>query len=125
MTGSLRGGHVFVAKIRQDDPWATTTVKIAVVVRHQGSGQRHRGDAGLAGPTWLPSGVAAAAERPLERPSKLGAERRVEDEVDGAVDYDEQVAQVAADLQPQSVRRRQRSRCGDEVDGVEFEDGLR
>jgi len=57
------------------------TMSRVIVNRQQFSCQRHgRVNAGR---------PAAAAERPLKRLTKLGAERRVQDEVDGAVDNDE------------------------------------
>ena len=45
------------------------------------------------------SSVAAQTEQTAERHAELAAERRVENEVDGAVDDDEQVEHVAGELQ--------------------------
>ena len=57
--------------------------------------------------------------------SELGAERRVQYEVDGAVDDHQQVAEVGADRQAERAAGRELAVRRDQVDCVEFLDGLR
>jgi len=95
----------------------------AVVV---GRRQRYGCDCGHAGRT-SPARLhicPAVAERLLERLSKLDAERRVQHEVHSAVDYHQQIAEVAADGELVSAGGGQPARRH-EIDGVELLDSLR
>lgn len=61
-------------------------------------GRQGRRAAPVPCPRSLPDGSVgpeAAAKHDLERPAKFGAEMRVEEEVDRAVQHDEQVENVA------------------------------
>ena len=116
--GGLRRHEFIVGETRRVSVRAMTRPKPVVVDRDQPTtGRLQRQATGSAGP-------ATAAERPVERLAELGAQRRVEDEVNSAVDHDEQVAEVAADGQLEPACLGQCARRRDHVDAVELQDGL-
>jgi len=103
--------------------WFADCRRRRVGLQRYGGCRAQPGEVGSAGTARLPH--ITRAEREEERLSKLGAERGVQDEVDCAVDDDEQVAEVSADRQLQLTGGGHRARRGNQVDGVELLDGLR